>query len=105
MAFSRQENTFTAEVMRKYEITSGTTEGTTTIRLVDLRRPGASFVETCSNVDDLFAGKNNSGTIHGNLLEQHFYQIKTIGERNEAWSLYPNIITIQEVPRPKGEKD
>lgn len=108
LGLNRQKNTFVAEVVRKYEVTQNDSTTTnnqtfntvTTKRLVDLRRPGSGFVETCENVDDAFAGKNNSGTIHANLLEGNFYQITTIGSRNETMSWYPNIIEIQKVINP-----
>lgn len=95
--WSFQSDEFTAEVIRKYEVTrKGDTQ-----RLIDIKKLGQSQIDTVSN-DDLF-GKYNSGTIHANLIEHHFYIIKTVGVRNEILSSYPNIVEIREV-FPKVER-
>ncbi len=92
--------TFTAKVIRKYEFHTGET---TDFR-VDIKKVGATTIDTIKNCDDIFQSKYNSATIQANLLDQHWYSITVRGERQEYWSGFPNIMSISEVASPEPIK-
>lgn len=94
---NKKQETFVAEVIRKYEVVTRNSDVVRTVYRVDVKRPGTDFIETLINEDDMFQGKNNSATIHANLLEHHHYEFKTRGVRSEAWSMFPNIEHIKEI--------
>lgn len=95
--WNNTEETFIAEVVRKYEVVTRNSDVVRTVYRVDVKRPGTDFIETLINEDNMFQGKNNSATIHANLLEHHQYEFKTRGKRSEAWSMFPNIEHIKEI--------
>lgn len=101
----RTINTFTAEVVRKYEVNVPYgDDGTRTVYRVDVRQPNSEFVETLTNEDDYWQNKHNSATIHGNLIEHRWYQFTTRGVRDEYWSYFPNIMSATKVENPEGPK-
>lgn len=82
---------FDAKVIRKFEYNHGGDTGGTEFR-VDVQRRGSPTVETLTNQDDRWNDdKVNSGTIQANLIEGDWYHFRVRGQRNESWSLYPNI--------------
>lgn len=85
---------FVGTVIRKYEVQE---YRHTTLR-VDVQREGSSFIETFENRDDLISGKYNSVTVYANLIEGHKYVFQVLGQRSEAWSMFPNIISASPVP-------
>lgn len=97
-SYQHTEN-FKAEVMRKFEYDLGGETGGTQFR-VEVRREGSEFIETIINTDDGWQEKYNSGTIQANLTVGDWYEFHTRGERNEKWSMYPNIITATPAGKP-----
>ena len=101
---SDYEETFTGEVLRKYETqTGGGDYAVTTHFFVDVKRSDRESVDTLTNEDNIFINKYNREQISANLLVGKTYQFKTLGVRNDRWKLFPNIISASEVHKePKN---
>lgn len=96
--FNRQRETFTAKVVRKYEYNRGERGS---VYRIDLQRPGSKFVETVENHDERLQGKWNSATVQANLTEGQWYQLDTVGVRNEYFSMFPNLVNAHATDPPQ----
>jgi len=52
---------------------------------------------TLSVSDDFFRGKFNSSDTYGQIREDRTYQMEIIGFRNGFFSIFPNILSAQEI--------
>lgn len=67
---------------------------------VDLKtESGERITVTCD--DDIFNGINNSATFYSQFEDDHWYQVSTIGWRDEFWSRFPNVKSVREIPVPE----
>jgi hypothetical protein len=57
----------------------------------------AGQVEIVQNEDSLVFGKFNSSDVYGRLQVGHKYHVKTVGYRNNFFSMYPNLIVAEEI--------
>lgn len=53
--------------------------------------------ETLEDEDSLLNGKFNSSDVYGQITAGHTYRFEVIGWRNPFFSIYRNIISVQEV--------
>jgi len=93
--YYNHKESFDAQVIRKYEFVNN---GQTTYR-VDIRRDGSDRVQTIQNTDDPRLKKWDSATIHANLTEGEWYTFDVVGVRDEAYSLFPNIMSARKAQK------
>jgi hypothetical protein len=86
------ERNFTATVTEKY-IKRKNDHDVYMIVLQDV----TGEVQIVQNEDSLMLGKFNSSDVYGRLQVGHKYHIKTVGYRNNFFSMYPNLIVAEEV--------
>lgn len=53
--------------------------------------------EVYENTDDVFFGKTNSSDVYRDIREGETYRFEVIGWRIQFWSMYRNILRVQEV--------
>jgi hypothetical protein len=92
----RISETITVKVIDKYTVTRSNTDhdGRTTVRTV---RMVDTDKETFENIDSLLFWKMNSADVYRKIRVGETYTFLVAGYRNEALSLFRNIITVKEV--------
>ena len=73
---------------------------TNTSKRVDLRPKGGGLVETMRCDDNGLIGVYNSATLYAQFEAGKWYSVESTGERNEARSQFPYVVSVSEVPDP-----
>lgn len=105
-SWSDKTETFKAQCVKTYTQRVGYGDSATDSKRVDLRREGKTIVETVTCDDDWLNDVRNSGTLYGQFEAGEWYEVTTIGYRDEYWSYFPNVTAVRRIVwEPSSEEE